>query len=976
MSYVVGTLHPPSIISSVVSLNNGCNQFVLSRGNELLIFEISDGSVSNPKIFPFFGNISSISSFGENKLAILLENEILLIFQINGFEIECLQRCDFNYKICIQLQNYIISASNSMIVCHTRKRTIQIVVMNFDGSNKPFSFTQYLPFIEIYKIQCFDDSLKFVLLGKNIQGMPQFALLEVNNNRIELIKTINLKDNEAGIQVEKDENEIVPYLLAKSLEKIYVSYEKNILVFDHFKLKEKITYDFDIISMIFTNQNNDDANSKLSDNIAVYDSKNRLFDINNNASLLEIKNVKEIIPLSNDFYFALSDTDDCHLLKKSDKSSILKIYDTYSQLNCVSFLDRSRMILKNGKIRSMVNGSQTVEEIFIDIADGKNIWACSKYLVISTFNSTIFLDINDFSDVSNEEFLKSTRTIEFFESEEGDYIQITPNALLMNGNELITLKSEAYIARIYNNIIVIASFGNLLEIYEILNSDIIKKNEITCEYEISSLAINLSSIAVGYWQNDNIDIYNHSLELINSINIGENNFISSLIFDQSGNLIIGCCGTIYIYNENEPNSKLTPKTNISNSVIHLKHISNRILAVTDTPIFIDNYEYISAPASIDAVDINGKIGFLTNKGISILSIENHHHSHIEDRYVLFNKIYLTAIDETEHCPIVYAVKKESYFNLITTAYPPVPLLIQEIPTCMTWIYLKSCSEYFLIIGCKVENSGKLIAFNSKLERLSDSNLTNEVDAICFVKSKYITVASGTTLKAYILNNDNNFELKCTEPTRVKCASLTSPNSHAVVYADVVASVTIYTILKGQISKIAQDINPKALKFARLESETDILAIGDNSVIYDISIISNDSNTTLKTTGAFNINCEISSVLSSPDLLFITKSGCLQLIKKCDEQLLKIYNAMKDTVHGYGGLTIVDYRKVAKNGQYYDNGNFADGDFLLLYNNLDESSQENISKKVQLTNKQVMDLITQYSQSLVNYRKKYQNLPTF
>ncbi|OHS96686.1 hypothetical protein TRFO_09849 [Tritrichomonas foetus] len=981
MSFVVGTIHPPSCISSVTTVNIGFDVLVLSRGNEILISKITDSDILPPKIFSFFGNISCVSSFGQNKLAALFENETLIIFSLDNLEFKCLNTCEFDYKIGFKIPKFLLATSNNLIVCHTRKRTVQILL-----PNEPISFTQYLPFSEIYTIKCFDDTSVFLVYGKNLKNSYQTIFYEIlDGPKLEAIKSISFPDN-----IPK------PFLITNVSENyrsnsksFIVSINNRVEIYENYELTKKIEYDHEISSLFLIDTF---ENEPL---LAVCDIKNKVFDLTNQISILKMKNISSIVPIGHNFYFQFSEIDDAHILKY--ENSILKVYDTYAQINCVSMMNRTSLLLKNGKIRSLVNGSQTAEEVNIEIVGGKRIWSCGNIFAVSTFNSTYFLDASTFSSIFDDDsetdkgFLdRNSKSILIFLTQENEICQVTSKSIRLPNDEKF-LEKEAILAENDKDLIAISFDDNSITVFQIADSKISEIGFFSVPFEVSALALNDAIITVAFWMTNDIISYdiNNNFNVLNQFAVQEKELISSLIYDDHNNLIIGGCGSLFINTEKIP---------ISNSSIYLRRINNQILAITDTPALIkihDNnennnkdssckidhgVEYIEAPASFDAAGINGKIAFLSHKGISILSIENHHHSHIEDRSVIFHNIHVIAVDETNnHCPTVYAVKKDSYFSLVTTSYPPVPLLLLEVPKCMIWIYNKS--DFFLIVGCSSEKSGKLIVFDSKLKRLSDTSLSLPVDAVCYVKKKYIAVASGTTLKAYILNNSFNLELKSSEPTRVQCASLTSPNSHAVVYADKVSSVSLYTILKGQISLIARDMNPKALKFARLESDSSILAIGDNSMIYDITFINenennNGSNDSLVTKYAFNINCEVSAVLSSPDLSFVTKTGSVQVIMKRDEIYKKIYDAMKNRITGLGNMKITDFRKVEKNGKTFDSGKFVDGDFILMFGKLSEFYQSQIAKAVGLKVSEILNKLQEFSDSLTAYRTKHQAYPNF
>jgi hypothetical protein len=164
-----------------------------------------------------------------------------------------------------------------------------------------------------------------------------------------------------------------------------------------------------------------------------------------------------------------------------------------------------------------------------------------------------------------------------------------------------------------------------------------------------------------------------------------------------------------------------------------------------------------------------------------------------------------------------------------------------------------------------------------------------------------------------------------------------PNSNAVVYADSYASVILFTVIDGYIAEICRNCNPKALKFARLESETDIRAIEEDSAIYRIAI---EGGSTLVTDAAFGM-----SILGSADcsgLAFVTESGALAVIMKCGPDLRKIFHGMKQRVNGLGNISFEDYRKVGRNGKFHQLGQFMDGNFLRLFGGLPDTKKAGVT----------------------------------
>lgn len=991
MSFVISSLHPPSIISSVATANIGYDALILSRGNEVLISEITNQNVSKPKIYPFFGNIISICSFDSNKLAILFETEKLLLFEILPDHLHCFSQCSFDYKVGRKVPKSHFSASNSLIICHTRFRTIQIIIP--EGS---LSFSQYLQLNEIYAIKCFDNTMQFIIFGKNLSNNYQVVLYEIEDKKVNQIKSISFP-----------ECDLKPSILIDSIDKFYISINDQIEICSDFNQKNLLYSHTKKIASLF--QINRDM-------IALCDIKNKIFNISTQNEMLTLEGIDEIIPIGHGFFFELSSDEDSHLLKY--ENSILKIVDTFAQLNCTCFMDRSQLITKSGIIRTFVNGCATVNEITIDIDCGKLIWyVLNKFIIISTFNSTIVLENKKFEQVEMK-FLIDCETLSIIQTiKTNSIIQITPEKIRIlsfsDENDenpafsdipFDSDKAAIQVASCGNNFIVAFS-DNSISFYTFSEDD----SKLNCnstfsvQHEVSAMAMTDSCLSVSFWNDSKIQTFNlESCEIVNQISIENGNevYVSSLIYEnenENSSLIAGCSnGDLFIFNfepENKEKYEMV-KIHVSNSSMKLKRIKNQILIVSDVSAFLHKQikqssseeeekeeiceykiEFISVSASFDATEILSKIGFLCSKGVVILSIESNHHSHIEDRTSISNKITLISVDETNHCPIVYSIKSSSKggadtYALFASGLQPFKLGL-EIPRSMIWFFHDS--SYYLIVGCEFEKSGRILVFNSKLEKLSEVNLSHPVDAMCSVLNEYIAVASGKSLMGYILNQENNLVRKCSVQTRKKCASLTSPNSIAVVYADKVASASIYKMCDDQVVLIASDMNPKALKFARLESETDVLAIGDNSIIYDLSLTGDNK---LKTKAAFNINCDVNAVFCSPNLAFITKSGSMQVILKMDKIFIDIFRVMAKNVHGLGGLSINEFRTVKINDNSYSIGNFVDGDFVRLFENLSLADQNRIAKIVGVDAAVIKKHIKDYVDKLIAYREKSQMHPRF
>jgi hypothetical protein len=182
------------------------------------------------------------------------------------------------------------------------------------------------------------------------------------------------------------------------------------------------------------------------------------------------------------------------------------------------------------------------------------------------------------------------------------------------------------------------------------------------------------------------------------------------------------------------------------------------------------------------------------------------------------------------------------------------------------------------------------------------------------------------------------------------------------------SVVLFTVVDGQITELCRDFNPKALKFARVESDTDILAFGKDGVIYRILI---EGGASLVTTAAFNAGCEMTAILNAPDLAFVTTSGALCVLMKCDGEMLKLFEAMKRQFAGLGDLKIDDWRRVGRNGKFYPLGPFVDGDFVQSFMALRTEQKELIARVVGMEEQDIETLVQAFVTRVSDYRTRAQ-----
>ena len=933
MSFVIGSLHPPSIIKGCIPLHLDRNYALYTRGNEILLSAISDNSIKDTNIFQIFGEIESISKIDEKRFAVLMNNESVLFFKITKMmKLKCIKKCSLKTKIGKKVGKPILQASNNFVISHFRNRTINIIDIEQNEC-----FMQYLPYTNIFGLK-FLDNHKFILVGNNINMKLEMSLFAIENEQVILLKSIEL-----------DDKQDFAYLLVQD-NMIAVSYKHTIIQFKDFKEVKRTNL------RAFVN-----CLSVVNGKLIACDSDGVVFVIPDLQRIGEFNKCNEIISIGDDMFFLLSEYDDALLLYYENK--ILKVADSFAQLNSVNFMDKSNFIMKNGKLRSFLNGSETVKEIEISLNNGKRLWNLNdKYLVVSTFTKTIILD-DKFQNVQDLNLSLNEPTINIFEIE-NTFIQITKSGIYSSDKKSFKFENEAIHSSNYGNFVIVSYADRSILLFEI-KEDLTIKNKMICNDEISYISQKDNEFSIIFWTNTKLLSY--SIPEMNLIQekIYDTIMLSSIIYDSKGKLIIGGYNEIFDGDN---------KININSSIVSLRKIFNSIYIVSDTPCFYENskIKYISSPNySIDSVEFLGKISVLTPKGISLLSIKNKYHSHVEDYFILNKNIKLMAIDELNKCPIVFAVCQNSNYSLVSTSCSPVNLKIKEIPTSMIWISIESLK--YLVVGCSNETSGIIIIFDSKLNRKTDYLLSNPIDGIIFAEQKYIVVAQGQSIVSLEFDENGKLKLKSSIETRIKCASLTCVNSFTIIYADICSSVIIFTILDGILSEICRDRNPKPLQFAKMISNTDILAIGSDSSLYNL-VLENETN--IHTKFAYAINNQINTILSTTIFdefifLFVNKNGRIGFVQKNTDKLIKLYKSMSIYLKGLGYINNIESHLVEKNDSTFDIGKFIDGDFILLFETLTDEEKEMVSKYSNMKIQEILDIIQTYKNDIDKLRNYIQ-----
>jgi hypothetical protein len=650
----------------------------------------------------------------------------------------------------------------------------------------------------------------------------------------------------------------------------------------------------------------------------------------------------------------ISNVGDSHLLEISESG--LRIADTFAQVNAVSFMHRAQFVTKNGSLRSFVNGAAVSSEIEVQIPGALRIWRIPQVgFVISTFDSTVVVNEN-FQRVESS-LCETEQTLLAFAN--GDaVVQVLPTFAQIVDGPKIEFEVAVTAAEFGFGRLALAFSDHRLALYTI-NGEFHCESEKAFEMEIGSVAVGNDRLAVSFWRVSKvIELGLPDLTEISQLEI-DSLFISSILYSATGELVVGGSGEVFVGGR---------RLSFSNSGVDLRLLDDQVFLLSDQCGFLkdDVIHRLGTAAAFDAAVVSGnQLAFLTVDGINVVSVENDHHSHIEDYRIINHSIGLIATDESRTCPLVFAAAKAGCFSLISPGLPAVRLSSLEIPNALLWVRCRS--EIVLAIACKVERCGKLVLFNRRLERLSEVSVNEEIDALTFVGPEFIVCGIGPTIVVFKLGNDFQLIRTASAPTRIRCASLTCPNSNAVVYADRLASVIVFTVVDGQISEIGRDFNPKALKFARLESETDIIAIGEDCAIYDIVI----DNGSLSTPFAFKGGCEFAAVLSAPDLTFVTSSGAVCVIMKGVAEMTKIFEGMKRRIRGAGSMTIDEFRKVERNGKLFELGKFVDGDFVLLFLGLEAREQELIARIAGLSVEFVIGTVTEFAKELSDYRLRTQ-----
>ena len=935
MSYAVMSVHPPTkIVGGAGVTGDVC---VVCRGNELVCMKAHSCGLEPLNSFRIFGDIARVVSVGE-RLFVLLSSEVLLCMRVSAeMALTCDFKCGFGKKVGKKVDKPLLSASETMVAVHTRVRTCYL--MNVVDE---ISFPVLLPYEEMYDIACRGNVL--MVLGKTFSGKLEMSVFDVNWSvpQANKVKSITIHKSVGSVRS----------CFWCSDDSFVVSVDKTVFVFDREHNMTQLESAVDVRCLCVVNSR-----------MIGFDLEGAV-DLNDGQRILRVPETTELCYLCSGLYLQLSSTCDAHVIKFDDVSG--RIFDTYAQLIGSSMISRTHFLTGNGQLRKLVNGSATSKEVQVKVSGGINVWGLEslELIVLSTYTSTHVFN-RDFEAV--EHWLKrEVRSICVVEVACG-VCQVTEHRIVLDGNVIWETAEEITLCTVFKGVIALCLSSRVIEVLSIEQNSVNPVSRLELTKDVSAMAICSDRLFLAYWDRPTV----HTFALPDAIP-GETFdvdtlLISSMIYSPSHGLIIGGFGSVF-HNEQ--------KIPVSNSSVLLRQVRNDIIIVSDVCSFLQDGHVSIFDTPLQPLDIApyGAKGLvvLNQDSFYIVTPESDYHTHVEDERILNHKISSFAIDEKNDCPLVYAAKKGESYYIVSSSLPTVKLNVTEVPNVMMWVYYKHAK--YLVIGMRDGSKGKLLVLNIRLERVTDAYLSDSIDAMTYVNNdddnnKFLAVASSTSLLLYDFDDDMNLRQRAQVSTRLKCASLTSPNSCAIVYADQYASVIIYTAIDGQLAELYRDYNPKGLRFARLESETDILAVGMNSALYCITI---EKQGRLSTTSAFDIGAASSAVLNAPDLAFLTRSGSSQVIFKGDADLKKIFKAMTPRVKDAAGLTIADYRTVFSNGKPFPFGDFVDGDFLLMFDTLSDSEKQTIATASKMTIADIQSKLQQLCERLNEYRKHTQN----
>ena len=997
-SFAFCSIHPPSFISSC-SCSSKDGRMFLTRGNEILTSNLNNNIWTKPVIRTLFANIIDTCVIEDEFLTflcILTEAETLYLFDVKDTTFKCIQKSICRNMIGDKVKKPILVASKEFIIIHTRNRTLTIFVLN-ERKLISNSFNAIIPLSKIYGICMFcnhshqqtndssssqKDPSDFCVLGRDIQGKLILSFYNIVENDLEYLDTIKI-DNSAKNPCIIPIDDLQGFVCAIGLN-------KSILFIQNIEKKTELETKIPEITCLCQ------INNHL---IACGDSAGNLYTLamhglpNMEKKCLQISRSSSISKLSSNYFMQLSDTGDSHLLKYIDKKFV--IYDTIAALNSTNTMLRSFFITKQGSLRSLENGSLTTKQAQIDFKNGTRLWNNDllDFIIISTYNQTEIISKKDYSIIPIESFSRikrDERTLDFY-ADNNVLIQITPNHCYILFNEekkgddqTFTYANEIFLASAAENFSAVSYEQKI----ELLPSQKI----IDLEEPLTALFVKNSIILAATEQSNTILAFDSSI-LLHKIELPDKeSIILSLGYtdDYEKILIATTSNAAYIiYNFNS-----IQKIEQFNAmpVVRILNDKNYFICSPESG-FIkvnkieekDGYNYtteiianVHNKTVLDAAMLNDKeIALLTEKGIEIISIERYHHSHLTEQS--FEDVILTcsAIDESDKCPPVFGGIMGSDSILISPLFEPSILPKGSNVLSMIWIYI---DEYpYLAVLCENNKQTFVYLYDTRLDKCCEQMLHGKPYAITYVDQMFIAVAHEHSLSILVPTRDEireegvcvnvivSLTVSSSAPTRTSCASLTSPNSCYVVYADEFSSVILYSVIDGHVSEVARDMTLKKLTYAAAISNNQILAVDKAGDAYILHIQAN----ALKTYGAFHIGSKIVAGYSSPPLTLITSSGSLVCMIPCSDEALKLYKIMRTRCKDCACVSNSEWRSVVKNRNIIPTEPFVDGDLLLLFNSLPKETKEKISIAANISIDDISDIVNEISNQVTEYRIKIQ-----
>ncbi|EAY09188.1 hypothetical protein TVAG_364030 [Trichomonas vaginalis G3] len=962
----------------------------MSRGNEILTFSFSGEKLNRPVIRQIFGNISRISVIEDvylSFLAVLLDNETFYLIDIKNDSFRCVQKSHISGLIGEKTKP-IIASSEKCIITHTRKRTLTIFTLN---QNKLVenSFNVNITFSKIYGIVTTPgDETDFAVLGRDFSNGLLVAFFKITDNDVSFVFDVNL-DGETEM----------PYITKYHGYLAAVCHNKTVTFIEG---EDKFTTIQTKIPEIVTLTEISDSICLISDAIGqTYTAVIKGMQ-NMEKKQLALSRASEIIRLPHNFYLKISQNGDSNLLKFFDKNLI--VFDTFAAFSTAKCMLRNMFVTKDGKVRSIENGSDTTVLAKFDITNGSDLFSLGENLVLSTFDKTVIFDKN----YSQNEFTKiicNSRTLCLEGKDINDFIQITKNQVLFIKN------SETILNEIFDSEIYFASISKNLENFVVADSkkvtvyyhNTLKLEKKVFDVECSCVNCDNQMAVFNDWKSDKIYIFSFSDFKEEKIDFDQ--MITSLL-TFNGEIYLSTSKSVYKINKERMKEKIT-----DNLVSKLKIIDDKPFIVGNQSGFItekNKVEYLTANYSIDCCKFNDLFVFLTEENCEFLKSDTTlHHSHLVEYYVKESNVTCFCFDENDDCPFVFGVFSQDHCEIISPRLKPFKLKPGEVPCKMEWIKINQ-KNYLAVLSSFYSNS-ILTIYSPKLEKISEISLSGKPHQICFVDKLFIAVAHGHLLsiispeieKLELSDSeektDKNLisEEKCqknseektsnfdkvypeivllkvtsTVPGRSCCSSLTSPNSCFVIYGDEFSNCVIYSVINGIATEVTRDITTKKLKFACAISNDLVLALEKDGTALGLKIIQNR----MKIDSSFNVCAEIVAGFSSPPVTFSTKSGSIVSLfnlKENQEKTISLYRAMRSLCFDICCETNMSWRNVIRNGKEVGTGKFVDGDLLLMFNNLNEADKNRILRNAGLSLEDATKIVDSIQRMIDEYRLNVQ-----